>query len=59
MSCTKGDKKVGVLASIVDGGIYPDQPDYQVKHNKELNDFVEDIGREIGVHLGRLWGGTQ
>lgn len=47
---------VGGPARIVDGGTYPDQPDHQVKHNKELNDFVEDVGREIGVHLGRLWG---
>jgi len=48
---------VGGPARIVDGGVYPDQPDHHVKHNKELNDFVEDVGREIGVHLGHLWGG--
>ncbi len=48
---------VGGPARIVDGGTYPDQPDHQVKHNKELNDFVEDVGKEIGVHLGHLWGG--
>jgi aminopeptidase YwaD len=47
---------VGGPARIVDGGTYPDQPDHKVKHNKELNDFVEDVGKEIGVHLGRLWG---
>jgi len=47
---------VGGPARIVDGGTYPDQPDHQVKHNKELNDFVEEVGKEIGVHLGRLWG---
>lgn len=48
---------VGGPARIVDGGTYPDQPDHQVKHNKELNDFVEKVGKEIGVHLGHLWGG--
>lgn len=48
---------VGGPPRIVDGGTYPDQPDHQVKHNKELNDFVEDVGKEIGVHLGHLWGG--
>jgi hypothetical protein len=48
---------VGGPARIVDGGTYPDQPDHEVKHNKELNDFVEGVGREIGVHLGHLWGG--
>jgi len=47
---------VGGPARIVDGGAYPDQPDHQVKHNKELNDFVEEVGKEIGVHLGHLWG---
>jgi aminopeptidase YwaD len=47
---------VGGPACIVDGGTYPDQPDHQVKHNKELNDFVEKVGRDIGVHLGHLWG---
>ena len=47
---------VGGPARIVDGGTYPDQPDHQVKHNKELNDFVEKVGKEIGVHLGHLWG---
>jgi len=47
---------VGGPARIVDGGTYPDQPDHKVKHNKELNDFVEKVGKEIGVHLGRLWG---
>ncbi|NIQ38499.1 MAG: M20/M25/M40 family metallo-hydrolase [Proteobacteria bacterium] len=47
---------VGGPARIVDGGVYPDQPDHQVKHNKELNDFVENVGKEIGVHLGHLWG---
>ena len=47
---------VGGPARIVDGGTYPDQPDHQVKHNKELNDFVEAVGKDIGVHLGRLWG---
>jgi hypothetical protein len=47
---------VGGPARIVDGGTYPDQPEHEVKHNKELNDFVEDVGKEIGVHLGRLWG---
>jgi len=47
---------VGGPARIVDGGTYPDQPEHQVKHNKELNDFVENVGREIGVHLGHLWG---
>jgi len=47
---------VGGPARIVDGGTYPDQPDHQVKHNKELNDFVETVGKEIGVHLGHLWG---
>ena len=48
---------VGGPACIVDGGTYPDQPEHQVKHNKELNDFVENVGMEIGVFLGRLWGG--
>jgi len=48
---------VGGPPRIVDGGTYPDQPDHQVKHNKELNDFVEQLGKEIGVHLGHLWGG--
>ena len=48
---------VGGPARIVDGGTYPDQPDHQVKHNKDLNDFVENVGKEIGVHLGHLWGG--
>ena len=48
---------VGGPPRIVDGGTYPDQPDHQVKHNKELNDFVENVGKEIGVHLGHLWGG--
>jgi aminopeptidase YwaD len=48
---------VGGPPRIVDGGSYPDQPDHQVKHNKELNDFVEQVGKEIGVHLGHLWGG--
>ncbi len=47
---------VGGPPRIVDGGTYPDQPDHQVKHNKELNDFVERTGKEIGVHLGHLWG---
>lgn len=48
---------VGGPPRIVDGGTYPDQPDHRVKHNKELNDFVENVGKEIGVHLGHLWGG--
>jgi len=48
---------VGGPPRIVDGGVYPDQPDHEVKHNKELNDFVEEVGKEIGVHLGHLWGG--
>jgi len=48
---------VGGPARIVDGGTYPDQPDHQVKHNRVLNDFVENVGKEIGVHLGHLWGG--
>ena len=48
---------VGGPARIVDGGTYPDQPDHQVKHNKELNDFVKKVGKEIGIHLGHLWGG--
>jgi len=48
---------VGGPPRIVDGGTYPDQPDHEVKHNKELNDFVEQTGKEIGVHLGHLWGG--
>jgi aminopeptidase YwaD len=48
---------VGGPPRIVDGGCYPDQPDHEVKHNKELNDFVEQVGKEIGVHLGHLWGG--
>jgi hypothetical protein len=47
---------VGGPPRIVEGGTYPDQPDHQVRHNKELNDFVEKVGKEIGVHLGRLWG---
>lgn len=47
---------VGGPACIVDGGTYPDQPDHVVKHNKELNTFVEEVGREIGVYLGHLWG---
>lgn len=47
---------VGGPARIVDGGTYPDQPDHQVKHNKDLNDFVENVGKDIGVYLGRLWG---
>jgi aminopeptidase YwaD len=47
---------VGGPARIVDGGTYPDQPDHQVKHNEKLNDFVQEVGKEIGVHLGRLWG---
>lgn len=46
----------GGPARIVDGGTYPDQPEHQVKHNKELNDFVEEVGKEIGVYLGHLWG---
>ncbi len=48
---------VGGPPRIVDGGTYPDQPDHEVKHNKALNDFVEQVGKEIGVHLGHLWGG--
>ena len=48
---------VGGPPRIVDGGTYPDQPDHEVKHNKELNEFVEQAGKEIGVHLGHLWGG--
>jgi aminopeptidase YwaD len=48
---------VGGPPRIVDGGSYPDQPDHEVKHNKELNDFVEQVGKDIGVHLGHLWGG--
>ena len=48
---------VGGPARIVDGGEYPDQPGHHVKHNKPLNDFVERVGRDIGVHLGHLWGG--
>ena len=48
---------VGGPPRIVDGGVYPDQPDHEVKHNKELNDFVEEVGKKIGVHLGHLWGG--
>lgn len=47
---------VGGPACIVDGGTYPDQPEHQVKHNAELNTFVEEVGREIGVYLGHLWG---
>ncbi len=47
---------VGGPACIVDGGTYPDQPDHNVKHNKELNNFVENVGKEIGVFLGHLWG---
>jgi aminopeptidase YwaD len=47
---------VGGPVCIVDGGVYPDQPDHHVKHNKVLNDFVENVGKEIGIHLGHLWG---
>lgn len=47
---------VGGPPRIVDGGTYPDQPDHEVKHNQELNDFVEGVGKDIGVHLGHLWG---
>jgi len=49
--------RLGGPPRIVDGGTYPDQPDHEVKHNKELNEFVEQVGKEIGVHLGHLWGG--